>query len=224
MAKLINEITWVKTNPVPKQCPKKLISATEPFFVFAKTKDYYFNKSAFLKREKQPAKKAGENAGSKYADMIENSDLSGDEKARARKELAEAIAEVRQGKLHGFRMKIRGMHSLPYGGQAGGRLTQIKNKGFTIIKMRGDSVRRDVIESRVETIKGNIHPAAYPEFVILEMLKLLTKENDLVLDPFMGSGTTAVAARRLKRNYIGIEINPAYAEYAEKRASQAGKN
>jgi len=46
--KLINEITWVKVNPAPKQNSKKLISSKEPFFVFAKLKDYYFDKNSFL--------------------------------------------------------------------------------------------------------------------------------------------------------------------------------
>jgi site-specific DNA-methyltransferase (adenine-specific) len=121
-------------------------------------------------------------------------------------------------------MKIRGLHALPYGGQAGGRLTQIENKGFTIIRIYGNSMRRDVIESTVETIQGNIHPAIYPEFIVQELLKLLTKENDIVLDPFLGSGTTAVVAQRLRRNYIGIEIHSDYVEYAEKRIKENANN
>jgi len=117
-------------------------------------------------------------------------------------------------------MKIKGLHALPYGGQAGGRLTQIETKGFTIIKIFGNSIKRDVIESTVESIKGNIHPAVYPEFIVQEIIKLLTKENDIVLDPFLGSGTTAVVAKRLKRNCIGIEIHPEYIEYAQKRIDE----
>jgi site-specific DNA-methyltransferase (adenine-specific) len=48
LARLVNELTWVKINPTPKQDPKKLISATEPFFIFVKSNDYYFNKEAFF--------------------------------------------------------------------------------------------------------------------------------------------------------------------------------
>jgi site-specific DNA-methyltransferase (adenine-specific) len=81
-------------------------------------------------------------------------------------------------------------------------------------------MRKDVIESNVETIKGNIHPAVYPEFIIQELLKLLTKEGDVVLDPFLGSGTTAVVAQRLKRKYTGIEIHSEYVNYAENRIKQ----
>ncbi len=46
---------------------------------------------------------------------------------------------------------------------------------------------------------------------------MLTLENGIVLDPFLGSGTTAVACKELKRGYIGIEINPKYCEIARKR-------
>ena len=224
--KLINEITWVKANPVPKQCTKKLISATEPFFIFTKSNEYYFNKDAFLEYSdlylNNNKKKAGNDIGKKYFELIEKSSLSKEEKAQAVKELNEVIVETHQGKIESFRLKIRGIHALPYGGQSGGRLTQIENKGFTIIKIHGNSIRKDVIESNVESIKGNIHPAVYPEYIIQEILKLLTKENDLVLDPFLGSGTTAVVAHRLKRNYIGIEIHPDYVDYAKNRIKENG--
>lgn len=219
--KLINEISWVKINPTPKQHTKKLISSKEPFFVFAKSNEYFFNKDTFLEYKDKylngNKKSVGNDIGKKYFELIEKSNLSINEKILAKKELNDVIREVKEGKLESFRMKIRGLHALPYGGQAGGRLTQIKSKGFTIIKIWGNSIKRDIIESTVETIRGNIHPAVYPEFVIQELIKLLSKENDIVLDPFIGSGTTAVVAKRLKRNYIGVEIHPEYIEYAMER-------
>jgi site-specific DNA-methyltransferase (adenine-specific) len=225
--KLLNELTWVKVNPAPKQCLKKLIPATEPFFIFAKDDDYYFNRDAFLDYKDNLCgykKKPSKDVGKKYFELIEHSELSLEEKIQAKKELNEVIMEVQQGKIESFRMKIRGLHALPYGGQAGGRLTQIENKGFTIIKIYGNSLKKDVIESNVETIKGNIHPAVYPEFIIQEILKMLTKEGDVILDPFLGSGTTAVVAQKLKRNYIGIEIHSEYVEYAENRIKENKNN
>lgn len=54
----------------------------------------------------------------------------------------------------------------------------------------------------------------------LKILKILSWENDIVLDPFIGSGTTAVACKKLKRKYIGFEISKKYYEIAEKRISQ----
>lgn len=54
------------------------------------------------------------------------------------------------------------------------------------------------------------HSAAFPEELPEWFIKLFTKENDTVLDPFMGSGTTIFVANRMRRNSIGIEIIPEY--------------
>jgi len=54
------------------------------------------------------------------------------------------------------------------------------------------------------------HSAAFPEELPEWFIKLFTKENDVVLDPFMGSGTTILIANRMKRNAIGIDIVPEY--------------
>lgn len=54
------------------------------------------------------------------------------------------------------------------------------------------------------------HSAAFPQELPEWFIKLFTKENDTVLDPFMGSGTTLTVANRMKRNSIGIEIVPEY--------------
>lgn len=62
-----------------------------------------------------------------------------------------------------------------------------------------------------------LHPTQKPTELILDILKDFSKENDLILDPFMGSGTTGVAALKLQRRFIGIEINPEYFAIAEKR-------
>ena len=65
---------------------------------------------------------------------------------------------------------------------------------------------------------GNkMHPAQKPVMVILPLIQAYSKEGDIVLDPFAGCGTGAVAARQLGRRYIGIEISEEYARIAQKR-------
>lgn len=56
------------------------------------------------------------------------------------------------------------------------------------------------------------HSAAFPEELPEWFIKLFTKENDTVLDPFMGSGTTLIVANKMRRNAIGIDIVPEYYE------------
>ncbi len=59
-----------------------------------------------------------------------------------------------------------------------------------------------------------LHPTQKPEALLHRVLLAATSPGDIVLDPFLGTGTTAVVARRLHRHYIGIERHPAYVEAA----------
>ena len=61
------------------------------------------------------------------------------------------------------------------------------------------------------------HPAPYPVELVERFINLYSYEKDLVLDPFIGSGTTAIAANNLGRNYIGYEVNEEYCQLANKR-------
>lgn len=74
----------------------------------------------------------------------------------------------------------------------------------------------NVIHLATECSNRN-HSAAFPENLPTWFIKLFTQADDRVLDPFIGSGTTAVAAKRLKRNYIGIDTNAEYCRQARKR-------
>ena len=62
-----------------------------------------------------------------------------------------------------------------------------------------------------------VHPTVKPLKLIEYLVKLITRRNQIVLDPFIGSGTTGIACKKLGRNYIGIEINDDYIKIAEKR-------
>ena len=67
------------------------------------------------------------------------------------------------------------------------------------------------------------HPAPFPVELPLRCMKLFSFVNDTVLDPFMGSGSTLVAASRCNRKGIGIEIDPRYCELAEGRIEKEGQ-
>ena len=64
------------------------------------------------------------------------------------------------------------------------------------------------------------HPTQKPVELFELLVKSYSKENDIILDPFLGSGTTAVACKQLNRNYIGIEISEKYCEIARRRLEQ----
>lgn len=78
--------------------------------------------------------------------------------------------------------------------------------------------KRDVWQVATRPTK-EAHCAVFPESLIVDCIKAGCPEGGLVLDPFMGSGTTALVAHGLGRNYIGFELNPQYVEICEKRIS-----
>ncbi len=65
------------------------------------------------------------------------------------------------------------------------------------------------------------HPAPFPEELPRRLIKLYSYPDDLVLDPFLGSGTTVAAARRLGRRGVGVEINPEFCELAARNVRTA---
>lgn len=73
----------------------------------------------------------------------------------------------------------------------------------------------NVLHMASETGNKN-HSAVFPLSLPTWFIRLFSKEGDLVLDPFLGSGTTAVAAKMLERHYMGIEVMPEYVRLAEK--------
>ena len=66
----------------------------------------------------------------------------------------------------------------------------------------------------------DVHPAAYPIALSSRCIELFTHRGELVLDPFVGSGTTLVSARDLGRNAVGFDLNPRYIQLCEARLAQ----
>ena len=75
------------------------------------------------------------------------------------------------------------------------------------------NVRRGAYQGNViqlKRVRFREHPTQKPEELIGKLMRISSDEGDLVLDPFVGSGTTCAVAKKMRRNYIGIEIDPAY--------------
>lgn len=87
-------------------------------------------------------------------------------------------------------------------------------KGSNIFRIPGFSAEAKKTNGEM------LHPTQKPVEVIEKLITDSTKEGDLVLDCFMGSGTTAVAAKKLNRNFIGFEIQEKYITISENRLKQ----
>jgi site-specific DNA-methyltransferase (adenine-specific)/modification methylase len=68
-----------------------------------------------------------------------------------------------------------------------------------------------------ERVKDPVHPTQKPLRVLRQLIEWGSNEGDLVLDPFMGVGSTGVAAAELGRRFVGIDLEPAYLEAARRR-------
>lgn len=69
--------------------------------------------------------------------------------------------------------------------------------------------------------ENTAHPTQKPEKLLAKLILASTNKGDVILDPFLGSGSTSVTAKKLGRHYIGIEQNPQYCVWAEKRLEMA---
>lgn len=85
---------------------------------------------------------------------------------------------------------------------------------------QGDPKRRNVWLYSLGASDHTGHPAVFPYKLAADHILSWTNEGDVVLDPFMGSGTTAVACIALNRKYIGFEVNKEYCEQAEQRINK----
>ncbi len=70
---------------------------------------------------------------------------------------------------------------------------------------------------KISPDKNTKHPAPFPQKLVENCILLSTVEGDIVLDPFLGSGTTAISSKKLNRDFIGIEIDETYFKLTEER-------
>ena len=72
--------------------------------------------------------------------------------------------------------------------------------------------------------ENTAHPTQKPEKLIAKIMLASSSEGDIVFDPFLGSGTTSVVAKKLNRHYIGIEAEAQYCVWAEQRLEMADRD
>lgn len=80
-----------------------------------------------------------------------------------------------------------------------------------------------VIQAETQMRKKYGHPAMFPEELVYRCLKLFSYQDDIVLDPFNGAGTTCAVSKDLKRRYIGIDLDETYCKVAQERVDNIGK-
>tara|TARA_R110002074_G_scaffold189692_1_gene355571 strand:+ start:1368 stop:2042 length:675 start_codon:yes stop_codon:yes gene_type:complete len=100
----------------------------------------------------------------------------------------------------------------------------MKNAEFLVLLRKGsakninDMGTRQVLE--FDNVKTKTHPTEKPVELLTKLIENSTNENEIVLDLFMGTGSTGVAAKNLNRNFIGIEQDDKYFEIAKQRINE----
>jgi len=94
---------------------------------------------------------------------------------------------------------------------------ELEKRKNTITKEQFMEWTKSIWTMNAESAKRIGHPAPFPEELPYRLIQLYSFTNDIILDPFMGSGTTAVAALKSKRCYVGYDTDLNYIELAERR-------
>ena len=206
---LRSDIVWHKPNPMPESVRDRPTVAHEFVFLLSKAEKYFYNTEAARERcvvgaahPRVSATKIGSASLAKRAAGVENrqSEYSPEE-AAARLQKGRSASSGRMGREPGWRGK------------------QKNNANFDAALAQVVEFRnwRDVWE--IPTQPSSLeHFAAFPEELARRCIVAGSREGDTVLDPFAGTGTTGVVALVEGRRFIGCELNPAYAEMAEKRS------
>ena len=181
-----------------------------------------------LKRIHETMLLFGKNNGKKlnrvHVDKLEYDSIAG-EYHRAVNDLKKIIGSIKNIKTIEDLNKFReaGFTKQPRSGKF-----KITARGFKGKRERGAATLRSynvgVLLSSILRVNREHykfkHPTQKPVQLLEQLVLLLTDDNDLVLDPFMGSGTTGIACKNLGRDFIGMEIDKEYFEIAKQRIEQ----
>lgn len=191
---LRQDIIWHKPNPMPESVTDRCTKSHEYIFLFSKSQKYYFDYEAI----QEPC------TDQNRTNFQSGSRSNGINKDRNDNDLGE--------RCKNWKPKTK---NCQYDGQRPNSMHLRRGAGLpdeTYIVRN----KRDVWSVNVKPCK-EAHFATYPTELIRPCILAGCPEGGVVLDPFMGAGTTAIVAKSLDRNYIGCELNPEYKEIAEKR-------
>jgi site-specific DNA-methyltransferase (adenine-specific) len=214
-----NKVVWAKTNPMPTSVRDRLSCTYEIFYLAARSQHYYFDLDAIREphrsrlrgRSATAARRAATGRRPKWAGPLAGSNVG----------------------LHA--MKARGLVGHPLGKNPGDVWTHATStdRGVHHAMFPINLIRRPLLASCPERVCAMCgkpwersrtqaigHLAVIGELEARCSCRARTQPG-LVLDPFMGAGTVAIAAEANRRDWLGIELNPAFARLAERRITRA---
>lgn len=199
---LRQDIIWHKPNPMPESVTDRCTKAHEYVFLLSKSQRYYYDQDAI----KQPV---AESTISRVSQDVAGQTGSGRVPGKTNGNMKAVLKGATFGGKKGREYDPQpGDPNFRNGSEQWGREYTLSEDGKANKKSVWTVTTKPFSEA---------HFATFPQELIVDMIKAGCPEGGIVLDPFMGAGTTAVVARKLNRNYIGFELNADYIKIAEKR-------
>ena len=193
---LRNEIIWHKKNAMPSSVLDRLTNKFEKVYLFTKSKKYYFDIDSIripfelLLRDNGPKRNRDKNYNSKFNKLHES-------KYNIPASEKKNIEIAKQNEKFGKRRHPQRDYTKNELGKNPGDIWTLTSQPYP-----------------------DAHFATYPEKLLIKPIKAGCPKDGIVLDIFMGSGTTGRVAKDLNRNFIGFELNPEYCKLADKRLRQ----
>ena len=207
---LRSDIIWHKPNPMPESVKDRPTKSHEYVFLMSKNAKYYYDYEAIM--EEATGYDGRKDTMMKGSNKFRNSEryLNHQSYNNSNHQTfhSQGHERWRYKNLQDDGQQPNSMHLKRLEGEE--YLSPIRNK-------------RSVWTIPTQPYK-EAHFATFPEKLIEPMIKAGCPKDGLILDPFMGAGTVGVVAKKLNRNYIGIELNPEYIEIANKRIANTHVN
>jgi DNA modification methylase len=194
---LRQDIIWAKPNPMPESVTDRCTKSHEYIFLLSKSNKYYYDHAAIMQDVKTSSVE-------RLMQDVENQNGSTFDKGKTGE-----MMETRGGRKSGNKERKQGVdRGCP------------ENTGSNVcgsVPWEGMKANKRSVWTVTTKPFKEAHFATFPEDLIVDCIKAGCPEGGIVLDPFMGAGTTALVARKLNRNFIGFELNPEYIKIAEVR-------
>lgn len=186
---LRQDIIWHKPNPMPESVTDRCTKAHEYIFLLSKSAKYYYDAESIMKNIKINSWNGLSFTKGKTGHVMD---------------------EYRNGivKSGDKQRKSGSERGCP------------ENTGSNVcgsVPWEGVKANKRSVWTVTTKPFKEAHFATFPEDLIIDCIKAGCPEDGIVFDPFMGAGTVAVVAKKLNRNYVGIELNPEYVKIANKR-------
>lgn len=222
---LRQDIIWAKPNPMPESVKDRCTKSHEYIFLMSKSQKYFFDADAIKTEAKDAADDLRRITGQLSVNKSAATGMVNGLRPRTRPSgwatgrdhsavgWATEKNQGRKGKKTWDERKQDG-EPMRYGEQSG---TPALNE-----MSDGKANKRSVWNVPTMAFK-EAHFATFPEELIAPMILAGCPQGGIVLDPFMGAGTTGLVAKKLQRNYVGIELNEEYLKMAEARIIKVGE-